>query len=167
MESLCRLAPKSTTAPRPTRRHSQCEKARLVCPSHYLPASHFQAFLQSANLKKLNGRPSKARILFKLCGRTKMLAWKWVFQNHLSVAHFHLAFRRFQNLVCLPYMARKNAAPVLNLVWVFVLCGFWLNVADRQAWFSVWRFQLVLGAKKSLCFHLESCPASLNHPKLT
>ena len=120
---------------------------------------------QSANLKKTTRRLSKARILVKLGGRTKMLAWKWVFQNHLCVAHFHLAFRRFQNLVCLPHMARKNVVPVFSFVWVVVWGGFWLNVADRQAWFSVWRFHLVPGAKKVSCFHLERCPASLNHPK--
>ena len=80
----------------------------------FAPAS--VASRQSANLKKPTRRPSKARILFKLGGRTNMLAWKKLLQNHLCVAHFHLAFRRFQNLVCLPHMARKNAVPIFNFV---------------------------------------------------
>ena len=77
-----------------------------------------------------------------------MLPWKQVFQNHHCVASFHLPFPRFQNLVCLAHIARKNAVPVFNFLCIYVWGGFWVNVADRQAWFWVWRFQLVLGATK-------------------
>ena len=151
-------------------RLSLCENAGKCSTALRQPLSASLAIqassLYSANLKKQNGRLSKARICSNWRGRTKMLAWNWVFQNHLCVAHFHLAFRSFQKFVCMPYMARTDAVPVFNFVWVCVSGGFWLNVADRQAWFSAWRFQLVLAAKKVSCFHLGRCPASLNHLKL-
>ena len=84
-----------------------------VFASWAIQASSFQ----SANLKKPTRRRSKARILFKLDGRTKMLGWKEVFQNHNCVAHFHLPFRSFQKLVCLPHLSRKNTVPVFNFAW--------------------------------------------------
>ena len=91
---------KSTTAQGSRMRHFQCQNARLVGSSLYLPAgqSRIQASsLHSANSKRPSERPSKTILFFKLswARRLNCLPWKQVSWNHLSVAHLHFVFPRF------------------------------------------------------------------------
>ena len=100
---------------------------------------------------QLGGLP-KPGFCSNWAGGQKTLAGKSVFQNHLCVAPFHIPFWRFQNLVCLTYIASFQHCVGLCFRRLLTQHG---RLASLIFFLET---SACFGCNVS-CFHLERCPA--------